>query len=118
MAQMNMIEAIRSALDVVMDKDPNVIVLGEDVGYFGGVFRCTDGLQRVAWSQSTPEAAGWREQTDHHHGNQHAQLHVAEVLVAFLVFSRERGTYTLGGSAGFAHEGHVVACHGAESQFG
>jgi 2-oxoisovalerate dehydrogenase E1 component beta subunit len=46
MAQMNMIEAIRAALDVVMDKDPNVIVLGEDVGYFGGVFRCTDGLQR------------------------------------------------------------------------
>jgi len=46
MAQMNMIEAIRSALDVVMDKDPSVIILGEDVGYFGGVFRCTDGLQR------------------------------------------------------------------------
>ena len=46
MAQMNMIEAIRSALDVVMDKDPNVVVMGEDVGYFGGVFRCTDGLQR------------------------------------------------------------------------
>jgi len=41
-----MIEAIRSALDVVMGKDPSVIVLGEDVGYFGGVFRCTDGLQR------------------------------------------------------------------------
>lgn len=46
MAQMNMIQAIRSALDVVMDKDANVVVLGEDVGYFGGVFRCTDGLQR------------------------------------------------------------------------
>ena len=46
MAQMNMIEAIRSGLDVVMDKDPNVVVMGEDVGYFGGVFRCTDGLQR------------------------------------------------------------------------
>ena len=46
MAQMNMIEAIRSALDIVMDNDPNVVVLGEDVGYFGGVFRCTDGLQR------------------------------------------------------------------------
>ena len=46
MAQMNMIEAIRSALDVTMDRDPNVIVLGQDVGYFGGVFRCTDGLQR------------------------------------------------------------------------
>ena len=45
MSQMNMIEAIRSALDVVMDKDPNVVILGEDVGYFGGVFRCTAGLQ-------------------------------------------------------------------------
>jgi len=43
---MNMIEAIRSALDVLMDRDPNVVILGEDVGYFGGVFRCTDGLQR------------------------------------------------------------------------
>ena len=46
MAQMNMIEAIRSALDVTMEHDPNVVILGEDVGYFGGVFRCTDGLQR------------------------------------------------------------------------
>ncbi len=31
MAQMNMIEAIRSALDVVMDNDPNVVVLGQDI---------------------------------------------------------------------------------------
>lgn len=46
MAQMNMIEAIRSAHDVMMDRDDSVVVLGEDVGYFGGVFRCTDGLQR------------------------------------------------------------------------
>ncbi|MBT8070498.1 MAG: alpha-ketoacid dehydrogenase subunit beta [Gammaproteobacteria bacterium] len=45
MSQMNMIQAINSALDVVMEKDPTVIILGEDVGYFGGVFRCTDGLQ-------------------------------------------------------------------------
>ncbi len=46
MAQMNMIEAIRSAMDVMMERDPSVVVLGQDVGYFGGVFRCTDGLQR------------------------------------------------------------------------
>ena len=46
MAQMNMIEAIRSAHDVMMERDSTVVVLGEDVGYFGGVFRCTDGLQR------------------------------------------------------------------------
>ncbi len=46
MSQMNMIEAIRSALDIMMDKDPTVVMMGEDIGYFGGVFRCTDGLQR------------------------------------------------------------------------
>ena len=45
MSQMNMIQAINSAHDVMMEKDPSVIVLGQDVGYFGGVFRCTDGLQ-------------------------------------------------------------------------
>lgn len=45
MAKMNMIEAIRSALDVKMADDPNVLSFGEDAGYFGGVFRCTAGLQ-------------------------------------------------------------------------
>jgi 2-oxoisovalerate dehydrogenase E1 component beta subunit len=45
MSQMTMIQAINSALDAVMEKDPTVILLGEDIGYFGGVFRCTDGLQ-------------------------------------------------------------------------
>jgi 2-oxoisovalerate dehydrogenase E1 component beta subunit len=45
MATMTMIQAIRSALDVMLERDPNVVVFGEDVGYFGGVFRCTEGLQ-------------------------------------------------------------------------
>ena len=45
MSQMNMIQAINSALDIMMEKDPTVIILGQDIGYFGGVFRCTDGLQ-------------------------------------------------------------------------
>ena len=43
---MNMIQAINSAMDVMMERDPNVVVFGEDVGYFGGVFRCTAGLQK------------------------------------------------------------------------
>jgi 2-oxoisovalerate dehydrogenase E1 component beta subunit len=43
---MNMIQALNSAMDVMMARDPRVVVLGEDVGYFGGVFRVTDGLQR------------------------------------------------------------------------
>ena len=45
MARMTMIEAIRSAMDVSMERDPNVVVFGEDVGFFGGVFRVTEGLQ-------------------------------------------------------------------------
>jgi 2-oxoisovalerate dehydrogenase E1 component beta subunit len=45
-AQMNMIQALNSAMDIKLGQDPSVVVLGEDVGYFGGVFRVTDGLQR------------------------------------------------------------------------
>jgi 2-oxoisovalerate dehydrogenase E1 component beta subunit len=45
-APMNMIQAINSALDVMMARDADVIVMGEDVGYFGGVFRATAGLQK------------------------------------------------------------------------
>ncbi len=42
---MTMIQALRSAMDVMLERDDNVVIFGEDVGYFGGVFRCTDGLQ-------------------------------------------------------------------------
>ena len=42
---MTMIEAIRDAHGVAMERDDTVVVFGEDVGYFGGVFRCTQGLQ-------------------------------------------------------------------------
>ena len=46
MPRMTMVEAIRDAMDVMLTRDDRVVVFGEDVGYFGGVFRCTDGLQR------------------------------------------------------------------------
>ncbi|MDR6266995.1 MULTISPECIES: alpha-ketoacid dehydrogenase subunit beta [Rhodobacterales] len=46
MPRMTMIEAIRDAHAVAMEADPDVVVMGEDVGYFGGVFRCTAGLQK------------------------------------------------------------------------
>ena len=42
---MTMIQALRSGLDVAMERDDTVIVYGQDVGYFGGVFRVTEGLQ-------------------------------------------------------------------------
>jgi pyruvate dehydrogenase E1 component beta subunit len=45
MPEMNIIQAINDALRLEMRRDPRVIVLGEDVGRFGGVFRATSGLQ-------------------------------------------------------------------------
>jgi len=43
---LNMIEAINDALAIMMERDPDVVIMGEDVGYFGGVFRATAGLQK------------------------------------------------------------------------
>jgi pyruvate dehydrogenase E1 component beta subunit len=44
MPVMNIIQAVNDALRLEMRKDPDVVVLGEDVGKFGGVFRATQGL--------------------------------------------------------------------------
>lgn len=44
MTQMNMVKAINDALRVAMRQDSRVVVLGEDVGKVGGVFRVTEGL--------------------------------------------------------------------------
>lgn len=44
MARLTIVEAVRNALDVELERDETVIVLGEDVGIDGGVFRATDGL--------------------------------------------------------------------------
>ncbi|SMF70320.1 branched-chain alpha-keto acid dehydrogenase E1 component [Allosphingosinicella indica] len=46
MTVMNMIQAINNAHDVMMERDDNIVVTGEDIGYFGGVFRATEGLQK------------------------------------------------------------------------
>jgi 2-oxoisovalerate dehydrogenase E1 component beta subunit len=45
MPQMTMVQAITDALRVALRGDPKVVVLGEDVGRNGGVFRVTEGLQ-------------------------------------------------------------------------
>jgi len=44
MAQMNMVQAVNSALRAEMERDASIVVLGEDVGVDGGVFRVTEGL--------------------------------------------------------------------------
>ena len=46
MPVMNMIQALNSAMDVMLARDSNVVIFGEDIGYFGGVFRATEGLQK------------------------------------------------------------------------
>ncbi|MBL4801398.1 MAG: alpha-ketoacid dehydrogenase subunit beta [Emcibacter sp.] len=61
MTKMNMVQAINSAQDVMLEKDPAVVIFGEDVGYFGGVFNCTEGLQKKYGIQrvfDTPIAEG------------------------------------------------------------
>ena len=61
MASMNMVQALNSAMDIMLARDPDVIIFGEDVGYFGGVFRVTDGLQRKYGKErvfDTPIAEG------------------------------------------------------------
>jgi len=45
MAKMNMLQAVNSALISAMTKNEKVMVFGEDVGHFGGVFRATSNLQ-------------------------------------------------------------------------
>jgi pyruvate dehydrogenase E1 component beta subunit len=44
MPSLNIIQAVNDALRLEMRRDPGVVVLGEDVGKFGGVFRATQGL--------------------------------------------------------------------------
>ena len=61
MTVMAMNTALKSAMDVMLERDSNVVVFGEDVGYFGGVFRCTDGLQAKYGAErvfDTPIAEG------------------------------------------------------------
>ena len=68
--RMSMVEAIRDAMDCKMAEDESVVVFGEDVGYFGGVFRCTEGLQReirqVALLRRADRRSRHRRRRDRH----------------------------------------------------
>ena len=61
MPSMPMNVAIRSALAIMLERDESMVIFGEDVGFFGGVFRCTEGLQARFGRQrvfDTPIAEG------------------------------------------------------------
>jgi 2-oxoisovalerate dehydrogenase E1 component beta subunit len=52
MAQTTYVEAIRQALHEEMDRDPTVLLLGEDIGVYGGAFQATAGLlERFGWER-------------------------------------------------------------------
>jgi 2-oxoisovalerate dehydrogenase E1 component beta subunit len=46
MTEMTMSKAINSGLRRALEDDPKVVLMGEDIGTLGGVFRVTDGLQK------------------------------------------------------------------------
>ena len=46
MAQLTMAKALNDGLRAAMERDPKVVLMGEDIGKLGGVFRVTDGLQK------------------------------------------------------------------------
>ena len=52
MAQVTFLEAIRQALIEEMDRDPAVVMIGEDIGVYGGAFKVTAGLlERLGWER-------------------------------------------------------------------
>src|ERR1700693_4142644 len=61
MPGMSMVQALNSAMDVMLGRDPDVVIFGEDVGFYGGGFCRTDGLQKKFGEQrvfDTPIAEG------------------------------------------------------------
>ena len=61
MPLLNILSAVNHTLDQEMERDNRVVVYGEDVGYEGGVFRATVGLQKKYGKErcfDTPLAEG------------------------------------------------------------
>src|SRR5438552_18614463 len=56
MPAMTMVQALNSAMDVMLARDRDVVIFGEDVGFYGGVFRVTDGLQKKHGEQRVFDA--------------------------------------------------------------
>ena len=57
MPEVTLVEAVNLALGRAMEDDPDVVVLGEDVGVNGGVFRATVGLQKRFGAGARPRYA-------------------------------------------------------------
>ena len=76
MPEVTLVEAINLALARAMEDDPDVVVLGEDVGVNGGVFRATVGLQKRFGVGARPRYAACRtpdQRTLRRHGGAGAE---------------------------------------------
>ena len=51
MTELNVAQALNRALDTALETDERVVLLGEDIGRTGGVFRITDGLREKYGAQ-------------------------------------------------------------------
>ena len=93
MAELTLVEAVNDALHTELERDPDVMVLGEDVGRAGGVFRATAGLRerRVdatvraeaveqARSRSENAAGAAHVLAEHHHVGVARELRVERVV--------------------------------------
>src|SRR5262252_3038650 len=56
MPAMSIVQALNSGMDVMLARNPDVVIFGEDVGFYGGVFRATEGLQRKYGDQRVFDA--------------------------------------------------------------
>ena len=92
MPTMNIVQAVNDALRLEMRRDPRVVVLGEDVGKFGGVFRVTPGAAgRVRRRPRHRHAA--RRGRHHRHRDRHGALRprpVPEIQFADFIFPAYR----------------------------
>jgi 2-oxoisovalerate dehydrogenase E1 component beta subunit len=117
---MNMIQAINSAMDVMMGRDPNVIVMGEDVGYFGGVFRATAGLQ-AKYGKTRAFDTPITEMRHHRRRDRHGRLWPApgpRDPVRRLYLSGARPARLRSGAAALSFGGDFIAPITVRSPFG
>ena len=76
MPEMTMVQALNSAMDVMLARDPDVVIFGEDVGFYGGVFRVTEGLQQKHGEHARVRHADRRGRHDGGRGR-HGRLRAA-----------------------------------------
>ena len=115
---MTMVQALNSAMDVLLARDPDVVIFGEDVGFYGGVFRVTEGLQQKHGEHARVRHADRRGRHDGGRGR-HGRLRAAAGRrdpVRRLHLSGDRPARLRGGAAALPLGRRVLgADHGARA---